>query len=1223
MSTSAPLAVFTGSRRSPAVELRFEYEATHPVTGEPLREWVKNLPAREFEKTSKRWTVTAFVSDPDRTLLAAGFTVIGPDDRQMSIGDYSWPDAATAPMPSQPTTAAADLPTELLHYDGTLDGLRGVPTSDLGSVDRRCAESMSAFEISNVWDLIHHIPRRYIDLSNPVAVTSVEPGEKVAVVGTVTSVNPAKPGQSMSQINVRDNEGTIISCRFFNAGWMMRKYARDQRVILHGKVETWEGRTGRTGYGMTNPLMDIVSDDAGNGMLPVYPQSAKADVDTWKIHRAASEAIDRLGDLVDPIPPTIIAKRLLIGRREAYVGIHSPANAAVAEASHQRLAYDELLRLQLSLLAARAAETSEPGMVHDVTGHLTRQLVTSLPFPLTGAQDRCISEISADLSASTPMNRLLQGDVGSGKAQPLDSLILTAEGFKTMGEMAVGTEVVNPTGHLTTVTGVFPQGPRQVFKVHLSDGTFVRADGEHLWSVRTSVMRHRDREPKTMTTHEIAADLTEKNGAHKWHIDMAEPVDLGSEDGSRPLDPYLLGVLLGDGSIKYNGASVTAGDPEQIELLHDAIPSGTKLRVSENPERRGVLIARINADRPGAVTEVVDSKDLSQIVRLYDAGHSITQIAAASEVTRAVITKRLAKAGIALRHGSENPVIEALTVLGLMGAGAESKFVPAAYLNAPIKVRHEVLQGLLDTDGTLDYRTGYNVTFSTVSPHLAQDVAWLVRSLGGLASVTPRHRSSGESFHVRVTLPGEYEPFRLERKAMWVHARSKYAHPARAITSIEADGFEDVQCIMVAHPNHLYVTDNFTVTHNTLVAAMALLAAVEGGHQGALMAPTEILASQHYAELAERLADVTRDDMRPVKVALLTNKVTGPAKKAVLAGLADGSIDIVVGTHSLLAASVKFAHLGLAVIDEQHRFGVEQRALFREKGADGHTPDMLVATATPIPRTAVLTVFGDLDSSVLDEMPPGRTPIVTTAVGTEDARLDDSAAAPWSKILAEVARGRQAFVVCPMVSESETKAAAAAESTADALREGALAGLRIGIAHGKQKPDERTAVMASFAAGDLDVLVATTVIEVGVNVPNATVMAIVGAERFGLAQLHQLRGRVGRGLHPGFCILVGDARTADSQQRIQAMCETTDGFKLSEVDLQIRGWGTLLGGAQAGSAKDLRVADLFRDAAMIEWARSDAMQLLENDPKLARRPQLRDEVRRAVGDDAGAWLTSA
>ena len=311
----------------------------------------------------------------------------------------------------------------------------------------------------------------------------------------------------------------------------------------------------------------------------------------------------------------------------------------------------------------------------------------------------------------------------------------------------------------------------------------------------------------------------------------------------------------------------------------------------------------------------------------------------------------------------------------------------------------------------------------------------------------------------------------------------------------------------------------------TVVAVDTMMVAVQGGHQAALMAPTEVLAEQHATGVRALLAGVSVPDPgnlfgdRPLRVELLTNRVTGSDRKDVLAGLADGTVDIVIGTHALIQDAVDFASLGVVVVDEQHRFGVEQRAALRAKTVGGAVPDMLVMTATPIPRTAAMTVYGDLDVSVLDELPPGRTPIVTKWA---DGPLLE--AEVWADVRDQVADGRQAYVVCPLIGESEKLEVASAEETFERLTRDELAGLRLGLLHGRLTPAEKEATMESFRAGEIDVLVATTVIEVGVDVPNATVMVILDADRFGIAQLHQLRGRVGRGAHASTCWLVTQQR---------------------------------------------------------------------------------------------------
>jgi ATP-dependent DNA helicase RecG len=344
---------------------------------------------------------------------------------------------------------------------------------------------------------------------------------------------------------------------------------------------------------------------------------------------------------------------------------------------------------------------------------------------------------------------------------------------------------------------------------------------------------------------------------------------------------------------------------------------------------------------------------------------------------------------------------------------------------------------------------------------------------------------------------------------------------------------------------------------------------------------------------------------RPIRVELLTNRVTGEQRRKVIAGMADGSVDIAIGTHALIEKGIDFKSLGALVVDEQHRFGVEQRSRLRERYEI--RPDTLVMTATPIPRTAALTMFGDLEVSVLDVLPPGRTPIVTHAVAG-----DSETAAMWADVRAAVARGDQVYVVCPLIEDSEKLQVASAEATFAELGGGELANLRIGLMHGRMKSAEKDLVMGSFRRGDLDVLVATTVIEVGVDVPNATQMVILDADRFGIAQLHQLRGRVGRGAKASTCWLVtrlsDEEMIAEMKPRIEALVATTDGFELAEVDLQLRGEGTIMDGRQSGRG-DLRLASLKRDRDLIEAARAVAIELVGDDTTLASHPDLRDEVR--------------
>jgi ATP-dependent DNA helicase RecG len=387
------------------------------------------------------------------------------------------------------------------------------------------------------------------------------------------------------------------------------------------------------------------------------------------------------------------------------------------------------------------------------------------------------------------------------------------------------------------------------------------------------------------------------------------------------------------------------------------------------------------------------------------------------------------------------------------------------------------------------------------------------------------------------------------------------------------------------------------------------------------MAPTEVLAEQHAQGIRELLDDLVVGDggatlfgQRPLRVELLTNRVGAADRRRILADLAAGQIDLVVGTHALIQEGVEFSSLGVAVIDEQHRFGVEQRAALRDKANGGPVPDVLVMTATPIPRTAAMTVYGDLDVTLIRSKPAGRQPIVTRWTRTAD---DEEGV--WESVRKEVAAGRQAYVVCPLVEDSDRLEARSAEDTYAQLEAGPLAGLRLGLLHGRMGSADKDATMTQFREQHLDVLVATTVIEVGVDVPNATVMVILDADRFGIAQLHQLRGRVGRGSERSACWLVSTSDTPETEARLSALVASTDGFELAEVDLDLRGEGTIMGERQKGR-NDLKLASLRRDRDWVERARELATEIVDGDGGLAAHPALVDEVALFLDEDEQDFL---
>lgn len=369
----------------------------------------------------------------------------------------------------------------------------------------------------------------------------------------------------------------------------------------------------------------------------------------------------------------------------------------------------------------------------------------------------------------------------------------------------------------------------------------------------------------------------------------------------------------------------------------------------------------------------------------------------------------------------------------------------------------------------------------------------------------------------------------------------------------------------------------------TVVALLALAECVFNGYQGALMAPTEILAQQHYESFTETFEDIG------INVELLTGSVTKKQKEGILQRARDGEIDILIGTHALIEDNVEFKNIGLVITDEQHRFGVRQRGKLSSKG---ESPDILVMTATPIPRTLALILYGDLDISIIDELPPGRQPIETIAVEKKKRGKVYN-----SLVRREVDKGRQVYIVCPLVEESETLDITSATETAEEIKRDFFPDLRVGLLHGKMKPSEKDTIMTAFKNHELDILVSTTVIEVGVNVPNSTLMIIENAERFGLAQLHQLRGRVGRGKHQSYCVLIYGSNSEVCRKRMNIMEETNDGFKISEKDLEIRGPGEFFGTMQHG-VPELKVANLFKHMKILKTVQQEARIIIGEDPTL-------------------------
>jgi ATP-dependent DNA helicase RecG len=1043
--------------------------------------------------------------------------------------------------------------------------------------------------LHSVGDLLHHYPRRYEERGQLTHLADLPMDEHVTVVAQVADARlhtfasakaPRGKGQRL-EVTITDGSGRLQLVFFGNGVHKPHKeLLPGTRALFAGKVSLFNRRLqlAHPAYellrGADDEAAETVESWAG-ALIPIYPATAK--LESWKIGKAIQTVLPSAQEAIDPLPPSLREGRGLVTLPEALLKIHRPHTKADIADAHARLKWDEAFVLQVALARRRHADAQLPAVPRrPAPDGLLSAFDDRLPFTLTDGQQKVSKEIFDDLATDHPMHRLLQGEVGSGKAQPLDSLVLTPAGFRRMGDMRVGDEIVVPDGEIALIDGVFPQGERDVWRLVLSDGSSVECDDEHLWIVGTSCGWHRGQAPEVMTTREIRLDTFKADGSSKWYLPAATPVDLGDDCGL-PLDPYLFGVLLGDGSFRHN-LRLSTVDAEIRETVETAVA----------PECRLVPVGGSRCD------------------------YTI-------QLTR--------RAG-----GVRNPVIQAVRDLKLWGVTSHGKFVPDEFKNTSIKNRLAVLQGLMDTDGTVD-EAGLSISFCSASLRLAEDVAWLVRSLGGRARVLPKRAA----FNVSVSLPDGYAPFRLRRKAERVGPRPKYNTFRRGIRAVEYVGREPVQCISVAHPSRAYITDNFTVTHNTMVALRAMLAVVDAGGQAAMLAPTEVLAQQHHRSIVEMMGELAEGGMlggseHGTKVVLLTGSMGTAARRQAMLDLVTGEAGIVIGTHALIEDKVQFHDLGLVVVDEQHRFGVEQRDALRGKGKQ--PPHLLVMTATPIPRTVAMTVFGDLETSVLDQLPAGRSPIASHVVPAADKPHFLTRA--WERVREEVENGHQAYVVCPRIGdeqddpkktgksaqdEAEKRPPLAVLDVADQLVKGPLRGLEVEVLHGRMHPDDKDAVMRRFAAGETHVLVATTVIEVGVNVPNATAMVIMDADRFGVSQLHQLRGRVGRGSAAGLCLLVSEMPEASpARQRLNAVASTLDGFELSRIDLEQRREGDVLGQAQSGARTSLRVLAVIEDEEIIAEARQEATAVVEADPELKALPGLRTALDALVDEEREQYL---
>ena len=533
---------------------------------------------------------------------------------------------------------------------------------------------------------------------------------------------------------------------------------------------------------------------------------------------------------------------------------------------------------------------------------------------------------------------------------------------------------------------------------------------------------------------------------------------------------------------------------------------------------------------------------------------------------------------------NKNPFVEELKKYNLMGKISHTKFIPKELLLKDEESRLSLLQGLLDTDGSVEI--GKAFSFSSVSLQLVEDVAFLARSLGGIVKISKKVRKSGISYSAYGRLPSEITPFKLKRKKEAYECMPDRVPASKAIVNIEYIGLEETQCIKLNNEEGLYITDDFTITHNTSVATVALLYASGSKYQTALLAPTDILATQLYDTINSGVIEANID----LNIELLTGKTTPKNKKAILDKLKNGELDAIVGTHTLVQDNVKFNNLGLLIVDEQHKFGAEQRSKLRVPDKDGILPDVLVMSATPIPRTTAQVIYGDMDISVISELPKGRLPIETHWISGDTEA--------WEAVKQQLYAGHQAYIITAMVEETESleNVENAEEVYTQTVKK--FSDYNVGLVHGRLGKKDKEQAMQDFVHNKTQILVSTTVVEVGVNVPNATIIVILNANRFGIASLHQMRGRVGRSTFQSYCYLVGNATTPEAEERLNALVASNDGFYLAEKDLEIRGEGKIFGNEQSGG-NELFIANLREHKPILDIAKrvtkgaasSEALQL--------------------------------
>ncbi|COO05050.1 branch migration of Holliday junctions%2C junction-specific DNA helicase%2CATP-dependent DNA helicase%2C recG homolog [Streptococcus pneumoniae] len=982
------------------------------------------------------------------------------------------------------------------------------PLHVLPGVGPKSAEKYAKLGIENLQDLLLYFPFRYEDFKTK-QVLELEDGEKAVLSGQV--VTPASVqyyGFKRNRLRFSLKQGEVVfAVNFFNQPYLADKIELGATLAVFGK---WDrAKASLTGM----KVLAQVEDD----LQPVYRLAQ--GISQASLVKVIKTAFDQGLDLLieENLPQSLLDKYKLMSRCQAVRAMHFPKDLAEYKQALRRIKFEELFYFQMQLQMLKSENRVQgSGLVLNWSQEKVTAVKVSLPFALTQAQEKSLQEILTDMKSDHHMNRLLQGDVGSGKTVVAGLAMFAAVTAGYQAALMVPTEILAEQ-HFESLQNLFPN-----LKLALLTGSLKAAEKREV--LETIAKGEAD---LIIGTHALIQDGVEYARLGLIIIDEQHRFGVGQrrilrEKGDNP-DVLMMTATPEDGEkAVLSGQVVTPASVQYYGFKRN------RLRFSL---KQGEVVFAVNFfNQPYLADKIELGATLAVFGKWDRAKASLTGMKVLAQV-----------------EDDLQPVYR--LAQGISQASLVKVIKTAFDQGLDLLIEENLPQSLLDKYKLMSRCQAVRAM------HFPKDLAEYKQAL--------RRIKFEELFYFQMQLQTLKSENRVQGSGLVLNWSQEKVTAVKvslpfALTQAQEKSLQEILTDMKSdhHMNRLLQGD--VGSGKTVVAGLAMFAAVTAGYQAALMVPTEILAEQHFESLQNLFPNL--------KLALLTGSLKAAEKREVLETIAKGEADLIIGTHALIQDGVEYARLGLIIIDEQHRFGVGQRRILREKGDN---PDVLMMTATPIPRTLAITAFGDMDVSIIDQMPAGRKPIVTRWIKHEQLPQ----VLTWLE--GEIQKGSQVYVISPLIEESEALDLKNAIALSEELTTHFAGKAEVALLHGRMKSDEKDQIMQDFKERKTDILVSTTVIEVGVNVPNATVMIIMDADRFGLSQLHQLRGRVGRGDKQSYAVLVA------------IMTETTNGFVLAEEDLKMRGSGEIFGTRQSG-LPEFQVADIIEDFPILEEARKVA-----------------------------------